>query len=244
MSLASGESKSSCGKKSWLPLSWGVRFALALVGAHFSFWLASRQNVHSLPALPTFLERFWLVAPTLLEGTAGLLFLLWAGTLLQKFKSRPKRKSWTTAKCLLLAPWVLTTLFLLGEDYPKYLWPSYQPVPWMFKAMLPFNLLLFMIFFEAGKSASEDEQVKPRSEWWITAWAYLAGAAVLLVFILPFSLNMMIAVLAVPFLILVLGILAIATSQMRYLGRSGQGLGAIALRARKGQAPLKKVADD
>jgi len=68
----------------------------------------------------------------------------------------------------------------------------------------------------------------------------------LLVFMLPFSLNMMIAVLAVPFLILVLGILAIATSQMRYLGRSGQGLGlgAIALRARKGRAPLKKVADD
>jgi hypothetical protein len=237
MSLASGESKSSGGKKPWLPLGWGVRLTVALLGAGVSFWMASRQNVHSLPALPTFQDRFWLVAPALLEGTAGLLFFFWTATVLQEHKPHPNGKHWTAAKWLLLATWVLTALPSLGQDYAKYLWPSCRLEPWVFRAVFPINLLLFMIFFSAGKCAGEDEQVRPRPAWWMSAWVYLAGAAFLLAFMLPFSSTMIIAVLAVPFLTLILMILVLATSQMRYLARSGQGLGAIAVRMRKGNAP-------
>jgi hypothetical protein len=241
MSLATGVIKKNDSKKSWLPLSWGVRFTIAVAGCIASFWLASRQK---LDILPTFNERFGLVVPFFLEWMAGFLLLNWAVFLFQEHKAFSERKRSTTIKWLAFAAWILTAIPCLGADYAKYLWPSYHPQPWMFRAELSINLLFLFIFLSAGESAGGDEQVKPRPEWWIIAWIWLTGAIILLVMILPLSLNVIIALLAAPFLILILAILAITISGMRYLARSGQGLGAIAMRVQKGQQPLKKQDED
>jgi hypothetical protein len=244
MSLATGVSEKNDSKKSWLLLSWGVRFTIAIAGAAVFFWMASRYDAHKLPALPTFHERFWLVAPIVLEWTAGFLLSNWAVFLFRGFNAFSKRKRWTSTKMLAFAAWILTAIPCLGADYMKYLWPSYHPQPWMFRAEFSINFLLLVIFLSAGKNVGGDEQVKPRPEWWITAWIWLTGAIILLVMILPLSLNVIIALLLAPFMILILAVLVITTSGMRYLARSGQGLGAIAMRVQKGQPPLKKQDED
>jgi tetratricopeptide (TPR) repeat protein len=112
---------------------------IAAAGAAISFWMASRQDAHKLPALPTFNERFWLVAPTLFEGTAGILFGIWALLLIREVSARSeprvissvtaaeaaRTKRWTTAKWGLFLVFILATVPSLGGNYLKYLWPSY-----------------------------------------------------------------------------------------------------------------------
>jgi hypothetical protein len=139
MALASGESKSGGRKPSEPRLSLDLRFLIAVAGASVSFWLASRQDAHKLPALPTFSERFWLIAPTLLEGVAGIAFLIWVVLLFREAKARsePKlisgstageaatKKRWAAGKWAGFAVFLLATVLSFGNNYFKYLWPSY-----------------------------------------------------------------------------------------------------------------------
>jgi hypothetical protein len=139
MSLATGEGKKNGGKNSWLPLSWGTRFILAIAGCIASFWLASRHDVHKLPALPIFHDRLMQVAPVLLEGAVAILFLIWIGLLLREAGERAtpkiinsataaeaaKKKRWTVLKTALFVIYVLATIPSFGGAYFKYLWPGY-----------------------------------------------------------------------------------------------------------------------
>jgi hypothetical protein len=149
------ETSKQCDSKTSQPQSnWGFRFILAIAGVIASFWLASRQNAHKLPALPTFHERFWQVAPTLLAGAVGILFLIWLGLLLREagVRSTPKlissttaaeatkKKRWTNVKWVLFVLFILATVPSLGGEYIKYLWPSYPE--WITHAARPaFDLL-------------------------------------------------------------------------------------------------------
>ncbi|MGO9776150.1 MAG: hypothetical protein ACLQGT_06285 [Terracidiphilus sp.] len=154
MSLATGESKKNVSKKSWLPLSWGARFILAIAGCIASFWLASRQNAHNLPALPSFHDRLMLVAPTLIEGAVGILFLIWIGLLIREAGERAtpkiissataaetaKKKRWTAVKTALFVVFILATVPTVGGVYFKYLWPGYPE--WISHAARPiFDML-------------------------------------------------------------------------------------------------------
>ena len=157
MSLATGESKKNVSKKSWLPLSWGAQFILAIAGCIASFWLASRQNPHKLPALPSFHDRLMLVAPTLIEGAVGILFLIWIGFLFReagesatpKIISRAtaaeaaKKKRWTNLRSGLFVIYILATVPAVGGVYFKYLWPGYPE--WISHAARPvFDALTFL----------------------------------------------------------------------------------------------------
>src|ERR1035438_3242311 len=138
MSLATGESKKNVSTKSWLPLSWGARFILAIAGCIASFWLASRQNAHKLPALPSFHDRLMLVAPTLIEGAVGILFLIWIGLLFREAGERAtpkiiskatvaeaaKMKRWTAVKTALFVVYILSTVPTVGGVYFKHLCPG------------------------------------------------------------------------------------------------------------------------
>ena len=241
MSMATEESKNSYKRSSWLPLSWGIRVTIAVTGSVVFVWLAIRQKLHFLP---TFSERLGQIAPSVLERMAAVCFLIWAASLFREYAYRLERKHWTPAKWLLFVAWVLTAIPGLGDDYAKYLWPSYRPWPWIFRAEFSINFLMLVLFLSAGKSAGRDEHVKPRPEWWITAWIWLIAAAIQLVMILPVSSTVMTAVLVAPFLILILVILASATSQMRYLARSGLGLRNIAMSVRSGKSPFKDETKD
>jgi tetratricopeptide (TPR) repeat protein len=163
MALAAEESRKSDSKASRPRLSWGLRFIIAATGAAVSFWLASRQNVHNLPALPTFRDRLMQAAPTLLEGALGLFFLIWAGLLFREAEARStpklitsttaaeaaKKKSWTAVKWVLFAAFILATIPSLGGNYFKYLWPGYPD--WISHAARPvFDMLaLFGVFVES-----------------------------------------------------------------------------------------------
>jgi Tfp pilus assembly protein PilF len=174
MSLASGESKKNNSKKSWLPLSWGVRFMIAVAGVAVSFWLASRQDVHHLPALPTFQERFWVVAPTLLAGAVGILFLIWIGLLFREAGERStpkiinsataaeaaKKKRWTVVKTALFVIYILVTVPSFGGFYFKYLWPGYPE--WISHAARPiFDALTFLGAFVASTRRRRNQKPEP-----------------------------------------------------------------------------------
>jgi hypothetical protein len=147
--LASGEGKKNGGKQSWLPLSWGARFTIAAAGCAASFWLASRQDLHKLPPLPIFHDRLMQVAPVLLEGAAGILFLIWIGLLLREAGERAtpkiinsatateatKKKRWTMVKSGLFVIFILATVPTFGGEYFKYLWPGYPE--WISHAARP-----------------------------------------------------------------------------------------------------------
>lgn len=149
MSLATEESKKSVSNTSQPRSSWGIRFIVAVAGAALSFWLASRQNVHNLPPLPTFHDRFWLVAPTLFEGAAGVLFLIWIGLLFREAGDRAtpkiigsttateavKKKRWTAVKTALFVVYILVTIPFVGGAYFQYLWPGYPQ--WISHAARP-----------------------------------------------------------------------------------------------------------
>lgn len=141
-------------------LSWNVRFIIALTCAVASFWLASRQNVHKLPPLPTFHERFGLVAPTLFEGAAGILFAIWLVLLIREAgaRSTPKlipgesaaettrKKRWTAFKWVTFVVFVLATIAAFGGNYFSYLWPSYPA--WISRSAHPiFDAIALLGFF-------------------------------------------------------------------------------------------------
>ena len=86
MSLASGESKSSGNKKSWRPLSWGVRFTIAVTGFIVTFGLMLRGGTEYVGNTPI----QWLLAKTFLEGAVLLFFPLWVVKLLWE-----QVRSWT-----------------------------------------------------------------------------------------------------------------------------------------------------
>jgi hypothetical protein len=174
MSLVPKESKKSYGKPSPPQSSWDLRFIVALVGAALSFWLASRQNVHNLPPPPTFNERFLLVAPTLLEGVVGLLFLTWMGLLLREamasdaprlvpnltVREAAKRRCWTAIKWLFFAFLILAIGASLGGDLIRYLWPSYP----LRTSELPIRIVeLFGLFgvFAASLRRRRNQKAEP-----------------------------------------------------------------------------------
>jgi tetratricopeptide (TPR) repeat protein len=160
MSQTSAVTQSTVKKAAQKPLSWDVQLLIALTGAIASFWLASRQNAHKLPPLPTFHERFWLIAPTLLEGATGILFAIWLGLLIREAgaRSTPKvvpgetaaetarKKRWTAFKWVTFVVFVLATIASFGGDYFRYLWPSYPA--WVSRSAHPiFDLIALLGFF-------------------------------------------------------------------------------------------------
>jgi Tfp pilus assembly protein PilF len=174
MSLPTRESKKSDSKKSWLSLSWGIRFMIAAAGVAVSFWLASRQDVHHLPALPTFQERFWVVAPTLLAGAVGILFLIWIGFLFREAGERAtpkiinsetaaeaaKNKRWTALKTALFVIYILVTVPSFGGLYFKYLWPGYPE--WISHMTRPiFDALTFLGAFVASVRRNRSQKPQP-----------------------------------------------------------------------------------
>jgi len=174
MSLATEESKKNVSTKSWLPLSWGARFILAIAGCIASFWLASRQNVHKLPALPTFHDRLMLVAPTLIEGAVGILFLIWIGLLFREAGERAtpkiissstaaeaaKKKRWTTVKTALFVVYILVTIPSFGGAYFQYLWPGYPE--WISHAARPiFDVLTFLGAFVGSTRRRRNQKPEP-----------------------------------------------------------------------------------
>jgi hypothetical protein len=174
MSLATGESKKNGGKKSWLPLSWGTRFILAIAGCVASFWLASRHDVHKLPALPGFHDRLMQVAPVMIEGAAGILFLIWIGLLFREAGERAtpkiigsatateatKKKRWTALKTALFVIYVLATIPSFGGAYFKYLWPGYPEQ--ISHATRPiFDVLTFLGAFVGSTRRRRNEKPQP-----------------------------------------------------------------------------------
>ena len=174
MSLATEESKKSVSKASQPRSSWGIRFIIAVAGAALSFWLASRQSVHNLPPLPTLKERFWLVAPTLFEGAAGLLFLIWIGLLFREAGERAtpkiinsttateaaKKKRWTALKTALFVVYILVTIPSFGGAYFQYLWPGYPQ--WISHAARPvFDALTFLGAFAGSTRRRRNQKPEP-----------------------------------------------------------------------------------
>ena len=154
MSLATGEGKKNDSRKSWLSLSWGTQFTIAIAGAVLCFWLASRQDAHHLPALPDFHDRLTAVAPTLIEGAVGILFLIWIGLLFREAGERAKpriissatvaeetkKKRWTSVRSVLFVVFIVATVPTIGGAYFKYLWPGYPE--WISHATRPiFDIL-------------------------------------------------------------------------------------------------------
>lgn len=174
MSLATGENKKNDSKKSWLPLSWGVRFTIAAAGVAVSFWLASQQDVHKLPALPAFHDRLMQVAPTLIEGATGILFLIWIGLLFREAGERAtpkiinsataaeaaKKKRWTALKTALFVTYILVTIPSFGGGYFQYLWPGYPQ--WISHAARPvFDALTFLGAFVASVRRNRSQKPQP-----------------------------------------------------------------------------------
>jgi hypothetical protein len=121
------------------PLSLDLQFMIAIAGTIVSFWMASRQDVHKLPPLPSFHDRFFAVAPSLAEGAAGIIFAVWLALLWRKAQARAtprlittetvaetaKKKRWTAFKWATFVVFVVATIASFGGVYISYLWPSY-----------------------------------------------------------------------------------------------------------------------
>lgn len=174
MSLVTEESKQSERKATRPRLSWDDRFVIALASAVLFFWLASLQNPHNLPPLPTFAERFRVVAPTLLACAVGILCLIWLGLLFREAKSRStpvlissatageaaRRKRWTVVKSSLFVVFILATVPSLGGHYFKYLWPAY-PQSISHWARPIFDLLAFLGAFAASTRRRRSQKPQP-----------------------------------------------------------------------------------
>jgi hypothetical protein len=78
MSLAPGKNR-----KSWLPLSWGVRFAIAVAGTAFLWWSITSwmRSDTGCVACNTW-DVFWILSKLVLIPLLDLLFLLWTVKLL------------------------------------------------------------------------------------------------------------------------------------------------------------------
>jgi hypothetical protein len=174
MSVATEESKKSVSKASQSRSSWGFRFLVAVVGAAISFWLASRQNVHNLPPLPTLKERLWFVAPTLFEGAVGLVFLIWIGLLFREVGERAtpkiignttatevaKKRRWTAFRTALFVVYVLVTIPSFGGPYFQYLWPGYPQ--WISHAARPiFDVLTVLGAFVSSSRRRRNQKPQP-----------------------------------------------------------------------------------
>jgi tetratricopeptide (TPR) repeat protein len=85
MSLASGEDKKNGGKKSWLPLSWGARFTIAVLGTVIIWW----QNLQWMRSSNgcthcTSWDVIWILIQAAIFPLLGLFFLAWTVKLLWK----------------------------------------------------------------------------------------------------------------------------------------------------------------
>lgn len=179
MSLATGKSENNDGNSSWLPFSLNVRLAIAIVGAIVSWWLASRHNVRQLQPLPTFNERLLQVAPALLEGAAGVFFVVWILLLIREFKARSARKATATfpaggaaqpvkkdkraaARAVFAAIYIVVTSIHFSANYIRFLWPAAPP--WMTQAprigfdTLTFAGLVFELIFDTKKKKRPQPQ--------------------------------------------------------------------------------------
>jgi hypothetical protein len=176
MSLATGKSENNDSNSSWLPFSLNVRLAIAIAGAVVSWWLASWHDVRKLQPLPTFNERLWQVAPALLEGAAGIFFVVWILLLIREYKARSARKPAATfpvgeaaqpvqkdkraaARWVFLAVYIVVTSIHFSANYIRFLWPA-APL-WITQAprigfdTLSFVGLVFELIFDTKKKRTQ-----------------------------------------------------------------------------------------
>jgi len=179
MSLATGKSDNNDSNSSWLPCSLNVRLAIAIVGAVVSWWLASQHNVRQLQPLPTFNERLLQVAPALLEGAAGVFFVVWILLLIREYKARSARKAAATfpageaaqpvqkdkravARAVFAAVYIVVTSIHFSANYIRFLWPAAPP--WITQAprigfdTLTFSGLVFELIFDTKKKRRPQRQ--------------------------------------------------------------------------------------
>jgi hypothetical protein len=199
MSLVTEKSKKSVSKTSRPSTSWVLRFIIAVAGGVASFWLASRQNVHNLPPLPTLKERFWLVAPTLFEGAAGIFFVIWILLLIREYKNRSAQK-WAAnshqdvdathrkreiVKWTFLAVYIVVASLHFSADTIRYLWPSCPH--WIEQSSRgSFDLLtLAGVFFEVIFGKQKKSAPKPEAGNTATEESWISGRQIkLIVFLL------------------------------------------------------------
>ena len=174
MLQGSGDTRATSKKKAHQPLSWEARFIVSLTGAVASFWMATRQNVHKFPPLPTFHDRFWVVAPTLAEGAAGVLFAIWLGLLMREAGARAtprlistetaaeaaKKRRWTAFKWMTFLVFILAAVASFGGAYFTYLWPSY-PAGISQSAHPIFDLLALVGVFVESYSRRKKQSPQP-----------------------------------------------------------------------------------
>lgn len=113
MSLASEEMRNSQKKASWLPSSWGVRFAIAVIGSVIAWWWQIRWiNGVPIPADSTTGGVILRSAPVFLCSLMGIIFPLWALLLLTKVLT-PDRKWRNILSSILLlsfSAWIINAL--------------------------------------------------------------------------------------------------------------------------------------
>ena len=179
MSLATGKSENNDSNSSWLPFSLNVRLAIAIAGAVVSWWLASQHNVRQLQPLPTFNERLLQVAPALLEGAAGIVFVVWILMLIREYKARSARKPTATfpaggaaqpvqkdkravARLVFLAIYMVVASIRFGDGYIRFLWPSAPD--WIAQSprisfdLLTFSGVIFELIFDTKKKRRPQRQ--------------------------------------------------------------------------------------
>jgi tetratricopeptide (TPR) repeat protein len=167
-----------------------VRFAIAITGAVVSWWLASRHNVHQLQPLPTFSERLGQVAPALLEGAAGIFFVVWILLLIREYKARSAPKPTTmfpaggpaqpvekdrraTARWVFLAIYLVAASIRFSAGYIRFLWPAAPP--WIAQSprigfdLLTFSGVIFELIFDTKKKKKRPQQpagsIAPEESW-------------------------------------------------------------------------------
>ena len=113
MSLASVETKSSHKRASWPPLSWGVRFAIAVTGSVIAWWWriswinGVQIPAESIPGGPIFLA-----VPLILCSVMSIMLPLWTLLLLTEVLSRSGKWGNIFSVVLLLSfsVWIMNSL--------------------------------------------------------------------------------------------------------------------------------------
>ncbi|HEY1211293.1 MAG TPA: tetratricopeptide repeat protein [Terracidiphilus sp.] len=87
MSLATGESNKNGNRGSGLPLSWGVRFTIAVTGSALAWWCQIGW-INGRPISVEQAEQFWYTAPFLVVSLICVTFPFWVMGLLWELLSR------------------------------------------------------------------------------------------------------------------------------------------------------------
>ena len=131
MSLATGESKKNGSKTSWLPLSWGTQFTIAVTGSALA-WLCQIFLINGRAISAEQFNQFWFTAPFLLSSLICITFPIWTLALLWELSKRRGKSSGITG-------FLFFTVFSL-------LFINIFPGQWVFlAAFLGLPLIYFLI---------------------------------------------------------------------------------------------------